>query len=161
MKNMNEMLEEFVQAVAYKMGLKYDVTAQLTWTDTFGPTTRKVENTSDHKGGAYYVARGILHEDTAGHKAVFTVSLPKDDIEDYITEWFKIEVKNLNWDGDGFRHSEPRYHLPDPASMDASELETIIKMVKASENIAEDFRQILEETKSVEHKKAMDEFGLQ
>jgi len=150
--NMNEMLEQLIQEIGFQMGKKYDVTVNLTWTDTYGPTTRKVENTSDHKGSAYYVARGILHEDTAGHKAVFTVSLPKDDIEDYITEWFKIEVKNLNWDGDGFRHSEPRYYLPDPASMDASELETIIKMVKASEDIAKEFEQILANAKRTVHK---------
>ena len=149
--NMNEMLEQLIQEIGFQMGKKYDVTVNLTWTDTFGPTVRKVENISDPKMNAYYVSSGILHENSCGHRAVFTVSMPKDDVEDFITEWFKIELKNLNWDGDGFRNSEPRYYLPDPASMDASELAAIIEMVKASEDIAKEFEEILANAKRTVH----------
>jgi hypothetical protein len=159
MKNMNEMLEQFVLIIAERMGKKYDVTAQLTWTDTFGPTVRKVENICDPNGGAYYVSTGTLHEDTSGHRAVFTISLPKDDVEDYITEWFKIEIKRLNWDPDGFRHGDPLYWLPEPAAMDRHDFEAMIEMMKAGSEIAKDFEEILWETKFLEHQKALAELG--
>ena len=160
MKNMNEMLEQFVLVLAEKMGKKYDVTASLTWTETFGPTVRAVENIEDPKNGAWYISTGTIHESTCGHKAIFTVSVPKNDVEDYVMEWVTIEVPRLDWDPDGFRHRGPLYKLPRSVLVYAEDLEETLQVSKAAPEIIKDFQSILEEVKASEHTSNMKELGL-
>lgn len=147
--NMNEMLEEFVQAVAYKMGLTYDVTASLTWTDTFGPTVERVEKEGETMMGDFYLTNGLLHSDHCGHKATFTISVPGQHQDGFIMNWLKIEITNLDWNGNGITHDDPTYSLPELSSKyNKMEFREGLKLAETSVQIIKGFDIVLEDIKA-------------
>ncbi len=144
MKNMNEVLEDFVQAIAHKMGFTYDVTASLTWTDTFGPTVRRIESSGEVEHGDFYVSNGLLHSNHCGHKAVFTVSVPGHARDGFIMNWVRIELGNLTWDPDGFRYDAPVYSMPEAVTKgEREDFDQVLRLATVTPEIMWEFNAAL------------------
>jgi len=158
---MEQAIKNLVKNIAQKMGKKWDISAQLISSEIYGPTVRKVQEKHTHILGEYFIAAGMLHSAHRGEKVIFTVSVPKDDTEEYIQDWIQIEISGLSWDPDCFRHDSPMYSFPEAKTGNSREnFEDVLKVTNAAPKIIKDFEKILGEVKASEHAKNMKKLGL-
>lgn len=158
---MEQAIKNLIKNIAQKMGKKWDISAQSISSEIYGPTVRKAMEVADSKNGAFFIKEGLMHNAEVGHKAIFSISAPKADPEDYIRDWVNIEIGGLRWDPDGFRHYDSMYSFPEANSLSGSEyFEETVKVAALAPKIIKDFERILTEVKASEHAKNIKKLGL-